>query len=157
MSEHNANTPAHDRPADLPELNDVSQVDDQVWPLTRAVRNGSIAVAALIVVSLMFWGATNDLPGLWGALIGGLIGGSFMLLTVWVVLLSARTTPTRTLVIVLGSWLLKMAVFLGIMIFIQDMDFYYRPAFAVTTILAMIAALATETYAVTQAQRLYVG
>lgn len=140
-----------------PLINDVDHLDDQTWPLRRALRNGSIAVGLILVLSLALWGAIADVPGLWGALIGGVLGGGFMLLTIIVVLLTAKSSPTTTMAVVLGSWLLKAALVLVVMLIIQDLTFYHRPALALTVVLAMVAALATETYAVTKAQRLYVS
>lgn len=144
-------------PASLPELNNIEHADNHMWPLRRAARNGGIVVGIFIILSLMIWGAVDDLPGLWGALIGGAIGGAFMLLTVLAVLLTANSNPTTTLGAVLGSWLVKVAVVLIVLLVMQDMDFYSRPALAITIIVTMVAALATETYAVTKTQRLYVG
>ncbi|HIW96736.1 MAG TPA: hypothetical protein H9867_09720 [Candidatus Corynebacterium gallistercoris] len=140
-----------------PPINDVSKVDDHQWPLKRAARNGAIAVSLIILASLVAWGAVADLEGLWGAILGGAIGGGFMLATVIVILATSNTSPTTTMAVVLGSWLLKAAVVLVIMLLLKDMDFYHRGALATTIILTLIAALGTETYAVTKGQRLYVG
>lgn len=140
-----------------PPINDVSKVDDHQWPLKRAARNGGIAVSLIILISLMAWGAVAELEGLWGAVLGGAIGGGFMLATVIVVLATSNTSPTTTMAVVLGSWLFKAAVVLVIMLVLKDMDFYHRGAFATTIVLTLITALGTETYAVVKGQRLYVG
>lgn len=157
MTQQNPSEQNQPDPADLPDLNETDGLDDHIWPLKRAARNGGIAVAVFIVLSLMAWGAIDDIAGVWGALIGGALGGAFMLFTVVVVLMTANSTPTTTMGVVLGSWLVKVALVLIVMLIIQDMDFYSRPALAVTIIVTMVAALATETYAVTKTQRLYVG
>ncbi len=142
---------------DLPDLNDVSQVDDQQWPLRRALRNGTIALAVIGIASLSLWGALRDLPGLYGALIGIAIGGGFMLATVMSVLFTSRTSPAMTMGVVLGSWLVKAAVLLLLMLWLKGQDFYDATALGVTVLLTLIAVLATETFAVTRAQRLFVG
>ncbi len=142
---------------DLPELNDVSKVDDQQWPLRRALRNGTIALAVIGIASLSLWGALRELPGLYGALIGIAIGGGFMLATVLSVLFTSRTSPAMTMGVVLGSWLVKAAVLLLLMLWLKGQDFYDATALGVTVLLTLIAVLATETFAVTRAQRLFVG
>lgn len=140
-----------------PVINDIERVDDHIWPLKRAAKLGSIAVAVILVASLAFWGAIADLPGLYGALIGGTIGGGFMLATVVTTLATANTNPQVTLGVVLGSWLFKAVVVLLIILALKTQTFYDKPALAVTVILSLIAALSMETYAVTRGQRLYVG
>ena len=142
---------------DLPELNDISKVDDQQWPLRRALRNGAIALAIIGIASLSLWGALRELPGIYGALIGIAIGGGFMLATVLSVLLTSRTSPAMTMGVVLGSWLVKAAVLLLLILWLKKQDFYDATALGVTVLLTLIAVLATETIAVTRAQRLYVG
>lgn len=142
---------------DLPELNDVSKADDHQWPLQRALRNGAIALAVIGVASLSLWGALRDLPGIYGALIGIAIGGGFMLATVLSVLFTARTSPAMTMGVVLGSWLVKAAVLLLLMVWLKGQDFYDATALGVTVLLTLIAVLTTETIAVTRAQRLFVG
>lgn len=140
-----------------PEINDVSKVDDHQWPLKRAARNGTIVVGLIIFASLVVWGAVADGEGLWGALIGGAIGGGFMLATVVVILVTSSTSPTATMAVVLGSWLLKAAVVLIALLALKNLEFYNHAALATTVILTLIGALATEIYAVTKGQRLYVG
>lgn len=135
---------------DLPELNDISKVDDQQWPLRRALRNGAIALAVIGIASLSLWGALRELPGIYGALIGIAIGGGFMLATVLSVLLTSRTSPAMTMGVVLGSWLVKAAVLLLLILWLKKQDFYDATALGVTVLLTLIAVLATETIAVTR-------
>ena len=141
---------------DLPPLNDVSAIGDSRRPLIRAARGGVIALIIITVLSLSLWGAFRDLPGLYGALIGAGLGGGFLLITVFVVLGTANSSPSTTMAAVLGSWLAKAAVLLVILIWIRDMTFYDPIALAVTVILVLVALLATETIAVTRTQLMYV-
>lgn len=142
---------------ELPELNDVSDADDHLWPMLRAARNSAVALAVIAVASLSLWGYVRDLPGIYGALIGIAVGGGFMLLTVVSVLATAKSSPQITLAVVLGSWILKALVLLGVLFAIKDATFYDKPALAVTVILSLAAVLATETHAVTKAQKLFVS
>lgn len=140
----------------LPELNDVSRVDDHTWPLKRALRISAVALAIIGIASLAIWGWLRDLPGIWGALIGLAIGGSFMIITVVVTLLTANSNPATTMAVMLGSWLAKIAVVLVIILSIKQMDFYDTTALAVTVLISMVVLLVAETWSVTKAQNVYV-
>ncbi len=134
-----------------------SDYDDPRRPLVRAVRFGGIALVVITVISLVAWGAWRDLPGIWGVIIGAAIGGGFVLLTALSVLITAGTSPATTGAIVLGSWLLKIVVLIIVLAVIRDMDFYDVPAMAVTTVLALIVVLVTETWGVITARVTYVN
>ncbi len=142
--------------AELPELNESQDLEDPRRPLQRALRGGVIALVAVTVFSLALWGGVRDLPGIWGALIGAAIGGGFLLLTVISALGTSNTSPATTLGVVLGSWILKAAVLLGVMFWLKSMDFYDATALAVTVILVLVVVLATETIAILRTNQLYV-
>lgn len=141
---------------ELPELNDISQADDHTWPLKRALRISGLALLVIGLVSLAFWGFLRDLPGLWGVLVGLAIAGGFMLITVVVTLMTAKSTPTTTMAVMLGSWLAKIAVFVVITRLLKPMNFYDTAALATTIIISLIALLAAETWSVTKAQQTYI-
>ena len=88
------------------------------------------------------------MPGLWGALLGAAIGGVFVLLTVVVVIATANTSPTVTGAVLLGTWLLKLIVAIVAVAALKPLDFYSRPAFALTIVIAMVVVLATESVAI---------
>ena len=123
----------------------------------RAARLGGIGILVLTVISLAVWGGSRELPGIWGVLIGAAIGGGFVLATVGIVLLTSNTTPQTTMIVVLGSWLLKFIVVLVILLLIKDLDFYDHTAMAVTVILALVVGLATESVGVLRTTTTYVG
>lgn len=146
-------------PADLPDINVSTDGDiaDHRRPLLHAAKAGGIGIAVLTVISLMVWGGARDLPGIWAVLIGAAIGGGFVLATVGVVLLTANTTPTNTLIVVLGTWLLKILVVLVVLAVLKNYDFYDSTALAVTIILALVVGLATETLGLMRTTTTYVG
>ena len=109
------------------------------------------------VLSLLVWWLISGTAGLWGAGIGWLVGGGFMLLTVVIVLFSSNTSPTATMGLILGSWIVKAALLLGILFFLKDKTFYDTPALTVTVMLSMLAVLVIETLAVTRTQKLYIS
>lgn len=130
--------------------------DDPIHPLRRAFRLGWWGLLGVGVLSLMVWGALRGLPGLYGVLIGAAIGGGFVLLTVLSVLVTSHTNATTTGAVVLGSWLLKIVVLLGVMLVIRDLDFYDRTAFIVTVVAALIVVLGAETWGILTARVTYV-
>ncbi|MBC3186200.1 hypothetical protein H7347_06375 [Corynebacterium sp. zg-331] len=122
--------------------------DDPRRPLLRALRLGSGALAAITVVSLVVWGWVAGLPGVWGVLVGAAVGGGFVLLTAASVLMTARTSPQTTGVVVLGGWLLKLVVVLVVMWGISGLDFYDRWSLLVTVVVVLVVVLVTETWGV---------
>nr|WP_152822625.1 MULTISPECIES: hypothetical protein [unclassified Corynebacterium] len=116
--------------------------------MLRALRLGSGALAAITVVSLVVWGWVAGLPGVWGVLVGAAVGGGFVLLTAASVLMTARTSPQTTGVVVLGGWLLKLVVVLVVMWGISGLDFYDRWSLLVTVVVVLVVVLVTETWGV---------
>lgn len=133
-----------------------SKYDDSRRPLLAALRSGSIALAAITVLSLLVWGGKNGMPGVWGVLLGAGISGGFVLITVLGILFTARTTPATTLAVVLGGWLLKIIVLIGILVLIRDLEFYDNMTFFVTVILTLLVTLGAEVWGMSQSNLTYV-
>ena len=138
------------------EVSDTEQYEDQRRPLLRALRFGTMALLALLIVSLMGWGAVSGAPGLWAVLMGVGIGGSFVLLTAISVLVTSNSTPTATMAVVLGGWLIKMVVISLILLALRDAAFYDSTAFGVTTIAALVVALGAEALGVLSVRTAYI-
>ena len=139
------------------EVNDANAMTDHRKPLVRALKVASWALVVLTVVALMGWGAARELPGIWAALMGVAVGGSFVLLTAATVLATSNSTPNATMAIVLGGWLLKMVVLILVLLFIRELTFYNHLAFGVTTIAALVIVLAAEAWGVITTRVSYVG
>lgn len=131
--------------------------DDPQAPLKRALKLGGWALVVLTVISLAVWGGMRDLPGIWGVLIGAAIGGGFVLLTVISVLATAKTSPSTTMAVVLGGWMLKLVVLLIVLFILRGMDFYDTAALGVTVILALIVVLGSEVWGIITTRVTYVG
>lgn len=116
--------------------------------LQKALVQGVLALIVLVLLSAVIWYAVDGMPGLWGALLGAAIGGVFVLLTVVVVIATANTSPTVAGAVLLGTWLLKLIVAIGAVAALKPLDFYSRPAFALTIVIAMVVVLATESVAI---------
>ena len=137
-------------------INNVDDFDDPVLPLKRALHFGSIALVAITIISLAVWGGMRGIPGIWGVLVGAGIGGGFVLLTVLSVLAASKASPTNTIIVVMGSWLIKLLVLIVILAVIRDMDFYDKMALFATVVMALIATLGTEAWGVVSARVSYV-
>lgn len=116
--------------------------------LRKALVRGAVALVVLMMLSAGLWAALDGTPGLWGALLGAAIGGVFVLLTAVVVVATARTSPTVTGAVLLGTWLLKLIVAIGLVAALKPLDFYSKRAFALTIVVAMVVVLVTETLAI---------
>lgn len=124
--------------------------------LRRAVTLGAGALAVLMILSALLWWALDGTPGLWGALLGAAIGGTFVLLTAIVVIATARTSPQVTGAVLLGTWLLKLIAAIVAVAALKPLDFYSRRAFALTIVVAMVVVLASETIAILRTRAPYV-
>lgn len=160
MNTGNGETNA-DRSSDISDIDatsaSVPDYEDPQAPLKRALKLGSWGLVVITVVSLAIWGGMRDLPGIWGVLIGAAIGGSFVLLTVVSVLATAHTTPATTMTVVLGSWLVKLLVLMGLLAWLRTMTFYDTAALGVTVIAALVVVLASEVWGIMTTRTLYVG
>lgn len=116
--------------------------------LQKALIQGVIALLVLVLLSAVIWYAVAGIEGLWGALLGAAIGGVFVLLTVVVVLATANTSPTVTGAVLMGTWLLKLIVAIAAVAALKPLDFYSKPALALTIVIAMVVVLATESVAI---------
>ena len=135
----------------------IPEYEDPQAPLKRALKLGGWALVIITIISLAIWGGLRDLPGIWGVLIGAAIGGSFVLLTVISVLATANTTPSMTMAVVLGSWLVKLLVLIAIMVWLRDLTFYDNAALAVTIIASLVVVLASEVWGIMTTKAMYVG
>ncbi|QCB28242.1 hypothetical protein [Corynebacterium endometrii] len=134
-----------------------SEFDDPRRPLIRAVRLGAIALVVITIASLAIWGGLAGLPGIWGVLIGAAIGGGFVLLTALSVLVTSGSTPSTTMAVVLGGWLIKIVVLILVLLLIRDLDFYHTMAMFVTVVLALLVVLGTEVWGVITSKVTYVS
>jgi ABC-type uncharacterized transport system permease subunit len=98
----------------------------------------------------------SEQAGLWGALLAGLLAGSFFALTAAVAALTANLDLQLLGFAVLGSWLLKIVVLLGALFWLRGQDFYDRPIFFITLLLETFVLLVLEAVLVTRAPVPYV-
>lgn len=135
----------------------LSEFDDHRRPLLRAVRLGAWGLLVITIASLAAWGALRGLPGIWGVLIGAAIGGGFVLLTALSVLVTANSTPSTTMAVVLGAWLLKVVLLIIVLMLIRDLTFYDTMAMFITVVLALVVTLGTEVWGIITSKVTYVA
>ncbi|WP_284796329.1 hypothetical protein QP896_005040 [Corynebacterium rhinophilum] len=131
--------------------------DDPRLPLQRAVKKGATALGFFTIISLAVWGGAQGVAGLWGVLVGAALGGGFVLFTALSVLFTAHSTPSTTIAVVLGGWLIKLIVLIGVLAIIRDMDFYDTWALFLTVVVALIVTLGSEVWAVVTSRITYVS
>lgn len=130
--------------------------DDHSRPLRRGIRLGALALLVLALLSIAVWSFFKGMPGMWGAVLGSAIGGIFVLATALIVQATSKTSPTVTMAVVMGSWLLKIVVLFVIVNTLHRYSFYDRYALGVTILLALIVVLGTETWGIMTANVTYV-
>lgn len=125
-------------------------------PLTSALRQilRHIAVVTVVVTVLaaVVGLIASGTPGLWGALLGGLVGVIFCATTVVTMLVSEGRSPQFLAMAVLGGWLAKMLVIIILLAVLRGFDFYDRYVFAGTMVVIVLASLVIEMRAVTRAR-----
>ncbi|MEZ2122227.1 hypothetical protein QWU43_05610 [Corynebacterium sp. CCM 9204] len=118
---------------------------------------GSFALLGITALSVSGWWMIDGERGMWGGIIGGIVGGGFVLLTVLSVLITGGTSPSMTAVLVLGGWLLKLVALLILLFILRDLDFYSRRALFVTVMAALTVVLGSETWAIVSSRTTYVS
>ncbi|GAA4675029.1 hypothetical protein [Gordonia humi] len=125
-------------------------------PLWNGLKYGSWGFAILLVVGLLVWWPYKGLPGLWGALIGAGIGGSFILITVITILLTSKASPSVVMGALMGSYLVKVIIVIAVTASIKDMDFYNKPALVSVLLGAIVLVLGGELWGVMSTRTTYV-
>lgn len=132
--------------ADLPPLRPVSS--DPLAALRNALKYGVLGQILLSLVGLAVWWPLKGTPGIWGVVVGSCIGGGFVLITVVVVLATAKAPASKALIILMGSWFVKMLAVLVTLAIIKDMTFYDRGALVSMIIGAIVVVMGAEIWAV---------
>ena len=125
-------------------------------PFVAALRYGGAGLAVVAVVSSIISYLADGTRGLWGALIGAALGGSFIIATVLVMYLMRNAPPTTTGGVLMGSWLVKLLIAIGVMAVLRGMDFYNNISLVLTIVATLIVMLSVETMAIVRTRVPYV-
>ena len=120
--------------------------------LAIALRQIVIVTIAVVVIGVAVGALTAGLPGVWGALLGGVVGIVFCLTTVVTMLRSEGRSPQYLAALVLGGWLAKMLIIIVMLAVLQNMTFYNKYVLAATLVVIVLASLVTEVRAVLSAR-----
>ncbi|MFT3714754.1 MAG: hypothetical protein QM774_02070 [Gordonia sp. (in: high G+C Gram-positive bacteria)] len=139
---------------DLPPLNELEDFDS-LAPLKKGLRYGVLGLIALTVIALAIWVPVDGLKGLWGVLIGAAVGGGFILITVVVIMATVNMSPSSTMAMIMGSWVLKMVVVLVVVGVLKQMSFYSTGALVTMLIGSIVAVLGAEVWGVLRTNQPY--
>ncbi len=127
-----------------------------VVPMGRVLRVAVLAgLVALPVAGLLGW-LLGGAAGAWGALIGMAIAVGFLLVTVAVALLTARMDASTLGIVVMGSWLVKVALLMVVLGVLRGETFYSRPALLLALLVGVTGTLLLEGVVVTRTRVPYV-
>lgn len=104
-----------------------------LWPGVATVVIG--AVVSLIVVGL---------PGLFGAIVGGVIAFGSSLATLWMMRKTAAMDPMAVMAVALGGYIFKILVLLGVMTLLRNVGFLHSKALAFTMLAVILVWAAAE-------------
>ena len=128
------------------------QFDNAQTVFTRVLKLGSVLIASIAIVgsglSLIFAGA----PGFFGALIGAGIALVFVSFTALSVLLGGKLNLGGFYAVVLGGWLLKIILFIGLLVVLRDVEGLNRAALFFTLVASVLGSLAVDAYVATKAR-----
>ncbi len=124
---------------------------------SRALVFTSVSTAAIAVISgtvgLIFFGT----DGLLSAAIGAAMALVFSALTVLSIWLGGRYSLGVFFGAVMGGWLLKLVLFLGLTVALRGAHFLVRPLFFFTVVAAILASLVIDAFIATKARIPVVG
>lgn len=125
-------------------------------PLRRTLRLGAVGLLLLTPVAAGVGWLVDGSSGLAGALIGVLVPAVFFGLTAVLALVTLRLSPGALGAVVLGSWVLKLLMLIGVFLVLNQWDGWSRPVFAVTFLIGVLASLGLEAVVVLRSQQPYV-
>ena len=127
-----------------------------IVPMKRILRVGALAFLLVPVISAtLFFAGKADLA--WGVALGGGIPWVFFGVTAVTALRTAGISSEKLGAIVLGSWLLKIIALLGVLAWMRGQDFYSRPIFFITLLIATAGLLIAEAQITLKAKVPYVS
>lgn len=126
-------------------LNDRVVRTEAMLTMIRTVLWRMLAVTAIgaLLGSGIGWLIAQS-AGVWAALIAAGIGLFFTGTTVVLIYLVVGRGPELLQIVLLGGWIIKMAVVLVLLLWLRNLDFYHREVFVGVLILLALALVAVE-------------
>ena len=143
--------PAHD------DAEDVALAPDPVRAVFRtALRDMLLLLAVLGVLGVVVGALVAGLPGVWGALLGLGVTVVFSGTTVVSMLATAHASPATTGSVIMGAWLAKMIVVIGLFAVLRELDFYHHTVFGVVLLAGVLGSALLDYRAVSRGRVPYV-
>ena len=124
--------------------------------LRAAGRDGLILVAGLAVLGSVVGYLVAGLPGVWGALVGAALAVLFCGATVVSMMLTVGKGAAATGAVVMGGWLVKMAVLIAVLAVLSRQDFYDRWVLMAVVLIGAVGSAALDYRAVKDGRVPYV-
>lgn len=125
--------------------------------LRQALRWALVLTAVVAVLGSVIGWFVADMPGVWGALMGAALTLVFCGATIVAMMLTTNSGSTTMAAVVVGSWFVKVVATLGLILAVRNAEFYDKPVFVTTVIIAVIGTLALDMRAVSAGRMPYTG
>lgn len=112
-----------------------------------------IAISGLsLAIGFEFGGSSQ----MWGSGLGSLVAGGFFAITALVAIFTTSLGPQQLGIAVLGSWLLKIVLLIGVLAWLRNQEFFSKPYFLAVLLIQTFSLLILEATLLTRAKVVYV-
>src|SRR5690625_452411 len=111
-----------------------------------------LTTAAIAALGALIGYLIAGLAGVWGSLLAAGIGLFFTGTTVLLIYLVVGRGPELLQLVLLGGWILKMAVVFVLLLWLRQLDFYHRGVFVGAIVVLAMALLIVELLTVLNAR-----
>lgn len=108
--------------------------------------------AAVAVLGVLVGLLVDGTAGLWGALLAAALGLVFTFTTVAILRWLAGRGPELLQLVMIGGWIVKMALVVVVMLWLSQQTFYHRGVFFGTLVVVVLGAVAIEIATVANAR-----
>lgn len=122
----------------------------------RAAVFGLLAWLIITVIGIFIGDAVDGSAGFWGSALGAIVAGLFFSVTAVIAVTTTKMGPDKLGFVILGSWLLKIVILMGVLAWLRTEDFYSRPFFFAVLVIQTMVLLALEAVILTRAKVPYV-
>lgn len=122
-----------------------------------AIRATVVVLGAIAVVGATVGAVVAEAAGVWGALAGVAVAAVSGLVTQAAMVMGYRKEPHVFATYVGGSWLAKMVLIVVGLLALAQVDALDRRTFGIVAVVAVIATLGIDMYAVRRARISYTG
>ena len=122
----------------------------------RAAVFSLLAWLVITVVGIRIGDAVEGSAGFWGSALGAIVAGLFFSVTAVIAVTTTKMGPDKLGFVILGSWLLKIVILMGVLAWLRTQDFYSRPFFFAVLVIQTMVLLALEAVILTRAKVPYV-